>query len=511
MPDVTSTDVSTEEGSRDSISQLVSSLHLSENGEEALLQDVDDALDDGETLSLHITGDEMDMMAVDESDGPGRVEVPKRIVNLDQAVLLDVQMVFHRKRGPLVKEMAFRVWNNGGVTGLNMRHDVVDVPPHLRRAVVSRNGRYFDVFTGMDLQSGDYDYDDGVLAEMLKPYAILFVKGANKKTALSNLYDRLNRTPTPKAEGMATGPLAKDASVYERPLIINVDGQTANVEDREFCSNNGITMATFSFPFVYANMHVYSKMLRDVSRAQGMVDVCYINNAMARDPGFDVFGNGLIVFVCHNDHSHGGANGCFGKKQRCSLVNLSILENLWAKGRDPLFRRLVGQEREEEAKRRKHQRQARSLEHTGSCLSQKRAYETQTDCYRGERYSDNNAVRTEHYEHNYNTYRDYDADRMQSEWHSNAHSQEDTGHDCHGATFEQGGTATRWENDDWAGDVQSDVYPLTGSYDDRKGKLVLIVKNRPHHRRRYRNNRVQKKRDATKKMTNHKAADAEGQ
>lgn len=268
-------------------------------------------------------------------------------VDFGQAVLLDMQMVYHRGYGVLIKEIAFRVWNDSIVQCLNMKHDWSTVPAHL---ISKCEGKYYDVYTGMNVEDGELSYDDRIVANILSGVQIVFLKGANKKTALSNVYKRLgtNCTLTGSPTTFVTD---VNVAAYQEPIIVNVDASTANDQDRALCKENNISMADFSFQFVYSHLNVYIQMLYDIPYTT--TDTIYFTNVVSKDPRYNLAGRGRVVCLCHTDHSSGGRIKSFGKRQRCSLMNLSILDTLWFKGRDTLFRRMVKEESEQ------HQRQKR--------------------------------------------------------------------------------------------------------------------------------------------------------
>jgi hypothetical protein len=343
-----------------SITQLISSIQLTEDEENVLLQN--DKWEDVEIMEQD-DGVGNDVCAANGKCQMDVADSQQAKINMDQAIMLDTQMIYHRGRGNLIKELAFKVLNSGNMFAISMKHDIADVPAHL---LVNYRGKYYDVFTGMDLEAGECEYDDKTVANTLKDFSLVFVKGANKKTSLANVYNRLNSKDIVKNDDDNNNNnnnnngenILCNVGVYRKPIIINIDGQTADDEDRLFCSANGMTMAKFSFPFVYKNMYLYIRMMYDTSldSTSNPTDILYANNVLLHDPRYDILGRGRVICVCHSDHSCGGSIGYFGRRQRCSLVNLSILEHLWWRGQDAVFRNLLRSERESMSSS-SHQRQ----------------------------------------------------------------------------------------------------------------------------------------------------------
>jgi len=325
-----------------------------------------------------------------------RPPVSNNIIDFNQAILLDMQMIYHLGYGALIKEIAYRVWNDTNVRCMNFRHYWTDVPVHL---VSEYKNQHYDVYTGMCLQEGEYVYDDSIIASMLSDVRIVFLKGANKKTALSNVYKRLLKDATQKETNNTGG----EAIIPREPIIINVDASTADDEDRLLCKENNISMADFSFPFVYANMGVYINMLYDIPYAT--TDTLYFTNVVSKDPRYNLAGRGRVVCICQNDHSSGGRIKNFGMKQRCSLMNLSILDTLWFKGRDTLFRQLIQEER---AKRERRKRNTQIQQRHQEATLQRNDIEQSLTAHRW--------PKAEQRQHNNNKYRQYPALVYKRRW-----------------------------------------------------------------------------------------------
>lgn len=524
------------DNSNDSIAQLISSIVLSEDEENMLLQN--DVREEGEEME-HSANEKQPVDV--SSDGTCQMTVPntQSAINPDRVIILDIQMVFHRGRGALIKELAFKVWSNSQVFGLNMKHDVTDIPAHL---LVNYDGSYYDVFTGMNLESGEYDYDDKVIANTLKDFSVVFVKGANKKAVLANVYKRLDSIDS--LVNSAEKALSDGRAAYQKPTIINVDGQTADDEDRLFCSTNGMTMATFSFPFVYMNMHLYIKMLYDRSHgfAYNPMEILYFNNVVSKDPRYDILGKGRVVCICQSDHSCGGAIEYFGKKQRCSLLNISILENLWLRGQDTLFRRLVKSEREGSSRfhKLKRQIQPRRQRYTRQWQQQENDWYQNTNGERSELYNtvqDPQRIGEKYEAEHYRNHPEYQSESygQHQRWQSNGESTYENAQDrgpykltnynglennnrvhvnMHGESKKKaneqqqfqltknGDYNQSWE--DWSYENNNCTEPST---EQRKHAFVFIIKNAIQRRRTRREtnlaNRVYKKRDATRKRAKH--------
>lgn len=340
----------------DRFAELVSSMHL--NDEDILLRN-DDGMEEGEVMDQD---DDIDnfLNATAESFGHTQEtsetvaqqtdnDVLCETIKPEEIALVDIQMVYHRGRGSLIKELAYKPWNSSNIYTVNLKHDVTDVPSHL---VVKNEGCYYDLFTGMDLETGEYPYDDRCIANLLNGARMVFLKGSKKKSVLASVYKRLNSKGTRDGNN-------NDTHTYRQPIIINVDGHTADDEDRAICKKNKMAMALFSFPFVYTHMHVYIKMLYGMpgTLPPNPMDIVYVTNVLSKNPSYNFSGRGRIVCICHNDHSRGETIEASNVKPRCALFNLSILENLWFRGNDTLFRRLVKAERDEELQKKKIQLQ----------------------------------------------------------------------------------------------------------------------------------------------------------
>lgn len=250
---------------------------------------------------------------------PAKTRPAVRILPADAAVLADLQMVYRTGVGYLIKEMALKAMGGGGaVCCVNFRHTTENVPEH--RVVRGERGRVYDSFTGLDLADGDLTYSDENAIAPFSGASVVFVKGQNKKTCLLATFERARAAPPP---------------------VVNIDGQTADANDRAFCAANDLPMAVFSFPYIYDHLSAYARMLDD-TRSTTVPTPVYVDNAAVYDRRYTVAGRGRIVCVCHSDHAAGGRPF---DRHRCALFNLDILDHLWVRGHDALFRRFAERER----------------------------------------------------------------------------------------------------------------------------------------------------------------------
>lgn len=326
---------------QDVLERLVRTMELTDQQEDDMLR-----FDDVETTKAVAVIDQEDNNNNNNNNWADIVAANDDVVSkncemkldLDYAVLFDAQLVYHRGRGMFIKEMAFKWFTSTAMYNVNLAHDTADVPAHL---VVKRGSdeqrHHYHRSTGLELKTGDMAYDDRIVAASLAGARVIFLKGANKKSSLISVFDRLEKEQ--ENDGGATVTTATTGSVYTRPTVVNVDAHTANDEDRLMCQTYGIPLAAFSFTYVYANFDAYLNVLLETDSPSGgcTKDVVYVNNVLAADAKYNVSGRGRVVCICHCDHSRGGTVKTFSSKQRCSLLNLSILHNLWYNGLNEVF------------------------------------------------------------------------------------------------------------------------------------------------------------------------------
>lgn len=245
-------------------------------------------------------------------------------------IILDIQMIYHTDdKSIYIKELAFKNLNDNSVYSYEFRHKT-DLLNH-RIIKYNNDNNIYDIFTGLDISNGDIMYSDNAIIEILKNFDLILLKGGNKKRILEELYTRCKL-------------------VDKVPLIINIDGNTACDKDRIFCKNHNVTLASFSFPFVYRHFQIYLNMLcnnyvdplyvYNTNGAFNDFNTIYVHNILSKDKNINIFGRGRVVCVCKNDHSYGGNSDEFGN-ERCALLNMNILENLWYKGMNKNFRKHI--------------------------------------------------------------------------------------------------------------------------------------------------------------------------
>lgn len=244
-------------------------------------------------------------------------------------IILDIQMIYHTDdKSIFIKELAFKNLNDNSVYSYEFRHET-DLLNH-RIIKYNNDNNIYDIFTGLDISNGDVMYSDNAIIEILKNVDLILLKGGNKKRILEELYTRCK-------------------IINKVPLIINVDGNTACDKDRIFCKNHNVTLASFSFPFVYRHFQIYLNMLCNnnnpsfVYNVNGTFNDCntiYVHNILSKDKNINIFGRGRVVCVCKNDHSYGSNADEFGN-ERCALLNMNILENLWYKSMYKSFRKHI--------------------------------------------------------------------------------------------------------------------------------------------------------------------------
>lgn len=245
-------------------------------------------------------------------------------------IILDIQMIYHTDDKCIyIKELAFKNLNDNSVYSYEFRHKT-DLLHH-RIIKYNNDNNIYDIFTGLDISNGDVMYSDNAIIEILKNFDLILLKGGNKKRILEELYTR--------------------CKIIDRvPLIINVDGNTACDNDRVFCKTHNVTLASFSFPFVYRHFQIYLNMLCNNTEPSFVYNInggtfndyntIYVHNILSKDRNINIFGRGRVVCVCKNDHSYGSNAHEFGN-ERCALLNMNILENLWYRGMNKSFRKHI--------------------------------------------------------------------------------------------------------------------------------------------------------------------------
>lgn len=247
-------------------------------------------------------------------------------------ILLDIQMVATRN-GYRIKELAYKSLPLhtpfGGYMGPSLdlsmhytcfRHDPTNVPSHL---TVEVGGAIHDRYTGLEIAGGAERYTDEHVVHQLKQYNLIVVKGHNKKKLLRLLFERHNH------------------SVPEQPTIVNIDATTSDDDDREFCRRNNMTLAKFSFRFVYRRFAPYLALLFDHNEHWWTDREVYLNNAALCDARYGVVARGRSLWVCPHDHSCGRR---WFTTQRCSAMNVGMLETLWFMMREREYTKLAKNE-----------------------------------------------------------------------------------------------------------------------------------------------------------------------
>lgn len=234
-------------------------------------------------------------------------------------VLMDVQLVFREGSGSYIKEIAYKTLCDGRMFSINYRHPTYDP---LKQRVYNVGNVLYDKFTGLAIGDGDSDYSDESFLALMDRFDMVLLKGANKKRAIEAVYGRAGRE---------TG-----------RRIVNVDSNTTDDKDRALCKRIGLGTASFSFPFVYRNFQTYTNMLcSSLPSETGQPESSmFVHNIVCDDTRLRVFGRGRIVSICPNDHTYGGYSRFF-TEERCALLNLAILDNLWMNRMDVTLRKQV--------------------------------------------------------------------------------------------------------------------------------------------------------------------------
>lgn len=268
-------------------------------------------------VPLFVRGSKMEAMD-QEVVTNGNVAAPQQAtVIVARPIILDVQMLLTTD-GYYIKELSYKplpTYSGGpqfwptpdqSLRYLCFRHDPKTVPSH--RIVVS-DGVVCDRYTGLEINCGGVDYSDERVVQELMCYNLIFVKGQNKKKLLRALFER------------------QAHMLPETPTVVNVDAVTLDEDDQEFCRQNRMTAAKFSFRFVYRRFAPYLSLSFDHDRQWQPHHPVFLTNVVLSDKRYGVMARGARpLWICPHDHRCGSR---WFTSQRCSALNVGVLETLW--------------------------------------------------------------------------------------------------------------------------------------------------------------------------------------